>query len=276
MRLLATFLSILCVNAFATPHSTVIFGDSLSDEGRIYQLTDSLHPPAPYVEGRFSNGPVWTEYAYPNRENYAYGGAKSDWDNILEDRLGDLVVNTGVFGQVEEYLAQPRIPENMAHTTFIFYVGSNDIFAIFDDCLDDNCDDFTPLSTIVNNIQISATKLMEQGAKDIQIFGLPDLSLTPSAQSLPPSNRALLHRISYHFNKKLKKMAKKNRFYYVNTNDALLTMIKNAHEYGFINVQEACLDVKNQSICDDPNTYLFWDEVHPTTRTHQIFAGMLR
>lgn len=60
--------------------SLYAFGDSLSDNGNLFKLTGK--PPAPYYEGRFSNGPVWVEYL-PNLINrdfsaandYAYGGA---------------------------------------------------------------------------------------------------------------------------------------------------------------------------------------------------------
>src|SRR4029453_12923135 len=48
--------------ADSTPFSRIIvFGDSLSDTGNFYHLTGGF-PPAPYANGRFSNGPLWIEY----------------------------------------------------------------------------------------------------------------------------------------------------------------------------------------------------------------------
>src|SRR5690349_5751265 len=38
----------------------VVFGDSLSDTGDLFEMIG--YPPPPYVEGRFSNGLVWAEY----------------------------------------------------------------------------------------------------------------------------------------------------------------------------------------------------------------------
>ena len=37
-----------------------VFGDSLSDSGRLFAATQI--PPPPYYQGRFSNGPIWIDY----------------------------------------------------------------------------------------------------------------------------------------------------------------------------------------------------------------------
>ncbi|KAJ2358981.1 hypothetical protein H4S01_006197, partial [Coemansia sp. RSA 2610] len=39
-----------------------VFGDSLSDTGRLQAMTHGLIPPPAYWKGRFSSGPVWNEY----------------------------------------------------------------------------------------------------------------------------------------------------------------------------------------------------------------------
>ena len=41
----------------------IVFGDSVTDSGNVWELTDRKEPASPpYFEGRFSNGPVWVEY----------------------------------------------------------------------------------------------------------------------------------------------------------------------------------------------------------------------
>src|SRR5438046_2391463 len=43
--------------------SLTVIGDSLSDTGRLFRATGV--PPAPYYQGRMSNGPLWVEHFAP-------------------------------------------------------------------------------------------------------------------------------------------------------------------------------------------------------------------
>ena len=69
----------------------VVFGDSLSDNGNLYAATGGTTPLSPpYYQGRFSNGPVFTELlgftvgrytagaSVDGSVNYAFGGARTD------------------------------------------------------------------------------------------------------------------------------------------------------------------------------------------------------
>lgn len=97
-------------------------------------------------------------------------------------------------------------------------------------------------------------------------------------------------------------------FMYLDVNSFLAKAQVNPSTYGFTNIDEACIDVKlpmvtafasssfannyvlhyahtlqykdkrwaagekNYHVCETPNTYLFWDEVHPNTRAHHYMA----
>ena len=55
-------LAIFVVAAVAGPFSSiVVFGDSLSDVGNTRSATFGIYPGQYYFNGRFSNGPVYTE-----------------------------------------------------------------------------------------------------------------------------------------------------------------------------------------------------------------------
>ena len=101
-RLAATAIAVaIAAPAYAAPiadeyTSFFVLGDSLSDPGNLFAATGGETPPSPpYFEGRFSNGPVFTEYlaeGFAVSENFAFGGAQavSDDDAIpdLPEQLG--------------------------------------------------------------------------------------------------------------------------------------------------------------------------------------------
>jgi phospholipase/lecithinase/hemolysin len=62
-RLAAAALAALIAGpASAAFSNAYFFGDSLSDTGNVYTVFGPGYVPAPYYDGRFSNGPVWVEH----------------------------------------------------------------------------------------------------------------------------------------------------------------------------------------------------------------------
>lgn len=69
-------------NATKKQTSLVTFGDSNTDSGNTYRFTNNTWPADPgYHEGRFTNGPLWTEIVAKRNvmelDDYAIGGGKS-------------------------------------------------------------------------------------------------------------------------------------------------------------------------------------------------------
>ncbi len=266
-------IALLCLSCHGLAQPVVIFGDSLSDEGRVYALMEELFPdPDFYYQGRFSNGPIWAEYAFPDRLNFAYGGALANHDNIFSSDFDDLLDNTGVFDQIDEYFAQS--PDNIAETTFIIYVGPNDMLA-----MTDFDDPNTPSSIveIVDNIEASVIRLKKAGATDITVIGMADLSLTPYVRhSASLFQQRVITRATIRFNKKLIDMADALDIHYFPADEVMEAIMADAAANGLINVSDACLTVVNGEgvVCDNPDAYLFWDNVHPTTFVHGLFARL--
>src|SRR5262249_39209272 len=50
----------------------------------------------------------------------------------------------------------------------------------------------------------------------------------------------------------------------------LNAVLHNPAAYGYTNTTDELIDQVGQNV--DPNAYLFWDDVHPTTKGHSILA----
>ncbi|MEQ8663468.1 MAG: SGNH/GDSL hydrolase family protein, partial [Gammaproteobacteria bacterium] len=49
------------------------------------------------------------------------------------------------------------------------------------------------------------------------------------------------------------------------------TLLNGGGVYGFSNVFDPCYD--GSAVCADPDSYLLWDEIHPTTRMHEVIGN---
>ncbi|KAJ2586853.1 hypothetical protein EV177_009695, partial [Coemansia sp. RSA 1804] len=136
---------IVCIKGAAgapLPHkrstrSLYIFGDSLSDTGRLHTMTFGLVPPEPYWEGRFSNGPLWIEYLALLQglqlEDYAVGASESvDSHPDLFGLLPMAIPST--HDQIETFAkAHPKYVSSSssggAGDTAVLEMGGNDIIS---------------------------------------------------------------------------------------------------------------------------------------------------
>lgn len=203
----------------ATSYSgLVIFGDSLSDTGNVLSLTTAFtgtpYPSFPGAAGRFSNGPVWTEYlasglgfassanpsnllfdgttvsaiGAPGGQNYAYGGARTGLG-------GSAGATTGLLGQLVAWdnsasilgggsLTRAADPDAL----YVVMAGANDLrdirsanFASDDASRQARAD---AAAGVAQGVVGALGLLANAGARHFLISNLPDLGLTPEAAAL--------------------------------------------------------------------------------------------
>jgi phospholipase/lecithinase/hemolysin len=120
----------------------VVFGDSYNDVGNIHIIAGKLgvdYPPAPYYDGRFSNGPIWIEHvasnwglpmlpsSIPGGTDYAVGGAE-----LLQPvTLDGVLTIPSVEDQVAYYLAVNGGKAN-PKALYVIEGGGNDIIGSTD------------------------------------------------------------------------------------------------------------------------------------------------
>ena len=239
-----------------------VFGDSLSDVGNVFKLTKGIVPPSPpNFQGRYSNGPVWVEYLAAKLKlnsnldnNFAFGGATTG-DNP-EPR-------PGLLAQIKSFTATHSSADRNA--LYIIWAGTNDYL-----------NGVTDSTKPINNLAIAVKSLSAVGAKNIVVVNLPDLGKLPATRTSQRSN-SLNNLIKKHnsglsasLNGLRQELRSNVNITYLDVNSLFNQFISTPKKLGFKNVTSPCLT--KVSICDNPNEYLFWDTVHPTTAAHKLFA----
>jgi phospholipase/lecithinase/hemolysin len=290
---LTAALSLTTTFVSAAPISAVyVFGDSLSDQGNAFILTNTAFPPLPYAQ-RASNGPVAVEWlaahlgvplapAALGGTNYAVVGAATGpvtvsgssvvTDNISAVAYGvDALEGTGILNQVGSFLLSGPVtaPDT---SLFVVWGGANDLFL----------NPSAPTAAqAVGNIATAIGALYGAGARQFLVPNLPNLALTPSGLAQPPVVQAGLQQLSLGFNSGLDTalggldllpgidIARIDLF-------GLMTAISGTPgAFGITNATEACLTgnlAQGGTVCASPETYLFWDSVHPSARAHMILG----
>jgi outer membrane lipase/esterase len=245
------------------------FGDSLSDTGNAFRATGGLLPPPPYANGRFSNGPVWVE-GFPAElrlpassiDNFAVGGATSGTNNTINSTL-----LPGLSTELDRFLlTSPTLNPNRL---FIIWAGANDYLG----------GGVTNPATVVGNISTAVQRLTTAGAQQLIVFNLPDLGKIPAGAANPAQSAALTQLSAAHNNSlraSLQTISQTNpNVSIIPTDVAALfnAATTNPARFGLTNVTQPCLNTATGAICANPDTYLFWDELHPTAAGHRLISA---
>lgn len=254
----------------------LFYGDSLVDAGRTFELTDGTFPPSPpYFEGRASNGPVWAEYTAQDfaraglpTGNFAFAGAHA------RPGTGDV---PGLALQIGFSIPQLRQVRDL-DTVAAILIGSNDIFSE----AGGNRDIAKVGAAAAASVAGGAVALHSLGIDHVLFFTLPPLELTPRYTTLEPDLAARAARGADAFNATLAALIPAVKATGLSVGlfdlDGLLTdAIANPGNYGFTNVTDPCLTfgLGGFTICDDPDSYLFWDDVHPTAAAHRQIGALV-
>ena len=269
-------------------------------------------PPSPYYEGRYSNGPIWADYlaeelgltitpstdlsvfhpllplpspvtitgeglraspyfqgATTNQSiNFAYGGAQTGFigsDEQFGELIPGLLTQVGWFKKDHQRTRQSADPNAL----YIVWAGPNDYWSVENPNPEES----------VNNIETAIESLYNLGARNFLVPNLPDMGMTPFAFSggtqesdrltnLTEEHNVLLDTTLEDLGDSLTGINLISLDVYSIFNDA----ITNPEQYGYTNITEPCLDPVTLIPRGNPDDYLFWDSVHPTSITHERLA----
>lgn len=288
--LVATALAVVALapsRAQAQFSSLWFFGDSFTDVGNasgLAALNNLPNPtPPPYDQGRFSNGPVWSEnFAFrmgmpaaagpawlKAGNNYAVGGATTG-------TLGALGSPTGMQSQALQYgkdhgLADPN-------GLYVLWGGGNDLIDAVS--LASPIDRLNAVQTAAANLSLIADGLLKAGARNFLVPLLPNLGAAPQFAS-DPVESAIARSLTSVFNQLLGAGIQQLNFlpgvsaYGLNL-DNLLTNIQidaagGGQLYGITNTTTPCfllLKVDPQAC----SRAVFVDDKHPTAIVGALIA----
>ncbi|MDG3005102.1 SGNH/GDSL hydrolase family protein [Paludisphaera mucosa] len=253
----------------------VVFGDSLSDVGNTFAA--ATFPGAPYVGGRYSDGPIWVDYlaarlgiaaptpSFLGGTDYAWGFAQSG---------ADFSYPMGPMG--------PGVPNLLTQVGGFLMGGGtlNDgqlvsVWAGANDFLNNGVTDFVQ---VADNIITAITTLAAAGGTHFLVGNLPLLGMLPLTPAISDAQRAGLNMLTMAFNATLgAKIAGLQAampgldIHYFDVNAKFQQIIADPAAFGLTNVTDGAIFKTNPA---DGTGYLFWDEVHPTTAVHALIADV--
>jgi phospholipase/lecithinase/hemolysin len=278
--------------------SVVVFGDSLSDTGNFAHLTNAdfgvTYPGTSfnYGTGRFTDDTattpaahsytgVWVEQiaahfntpfavkdSLDGGTNYAYGDATTADGTSTITITGGSITIANMGQQVANYLATKPTPN--ASTLYVVFGGANDLFA-------DSSQTGVAAAAQreANLVQI----LINAGATNFVVPNLPPLGSTP--QYAGTTNAAALNTASSQFGTLLfadlqavitasAAQGMDVNITQVDLYDTFNALVANPTTYGFTNVTTSAQGLASTI---NPDTYVFWDDLHPTTGGHHVIAS---
>jgi phospholipase/lecithinase/hemolysin len=279
--------------AAATPgliERLYVFGDSYSDSGNGYALTKT--PPSPPYGSRFSNGMTAAEYMAqafgvalrfsenPDAPadaslNFAVSGAWTSHKN------NDATIDgrTGLLNQIawfEQRLKAGKARFDPDSTLFFIAIGTNDV--LFGNIA--GLDNRTLVADAMRNMETAVRFLHLTGARHIAVATIPSVNLTPRAASLPPATARAVGEAVLSLNEGYRALAIRLRTqlaadvfvlpwggYY----DELMT---NPSAFGLANAGSCIARASGAAtVCPDPQRFIFWDALHPTTAAHRVVGN---
>ncbi|KFB71292.1 MAG: Lipase 1 precursor [Candidatus Accumulibacter phosphatis] len=302
----------LSVPALAAPTGIYFFGDSLTDVGNATMVYTTLtHPPGapatvpgpPYDplggNRRGSNGKLYADIlaeglgfsATPSEtggNDYAFGGARTRYQTLGSEYKG-------ILEQVATFTAPPGPVDSGA--LYVLWGGSNNLQDIITGkAVDVNGHPIPNLSQTIGDISSAIQTLYADGAREILVPNVADLTLVPRIReqlnalaavnpAAAAAQGAQIRGLSMAYNAGLATtlgVLEQNLTgleiidfdIFSNLNE----IIANAASYGFTDTTHRCYtgdDVNftgGGTVCSNPDAYLWWDGIHPTTALHTILG----
>ena len=268
-----------------TPEYSCIvgLGDSMIDDGNLVLAAEDFAPNfgpvmPNYHHNNMTNGPVIVEYlanllgldvplpSLLGGTNYAYGAAMTSSDTYLTEDQSECYIAPANLPipstqtQVNEYISKGLDPDAL----HVISTGGNDFVPLHIEGKPPPREIFeTEIPSIVN-------QLIEAGARHIIVLRLSlENIIPPRMKAMPDEMRSTLLKQMREFSALILPLDNLPEVCVYDVTGFGKAVLENPTEFGFENVTDACISTEDSA---DQDTYLFWDQVHLTTKAHAILA----
>lgn len=279
------------------------FGDSLSDTGNMFQLTQMI-PTQPYWNGRFSDGPTWVEQVaahldHIGHHNRAWAGSTAIYQDEVDPatdasilQFFKNVLSGNLARAVRDFVREPDgYAAGMARPLYTVWSGGNDILAHLGDndtldrleaCGDDaSCPVYAELmDPVAQGIAESVVAIHNKRPGKFLVMPLPDFGIVPECQRYTNQTQ-ICHHLAMRHNEHLGQQVAQlqNQGYplvMIGIADRISEMTVDPASFGF-SALEPCVTggfygLTSSESCPNPGASPFFDWVHPSSRAHCWFA----
>ena len=232
-------------------------------------LIPTLAQPPNYYPGHFSNGPLWIEYlsqqlgfAYNQANNFAVGGSKT--------------------ADVYQMASQFVPARDVSKALFVVWAGGNDILVEIPNGYNELNWNSQILSS-VSNLSNTVVTLHARGAHNIMVPDTADITRFPLMVGTPAVQAAYIRSKIQLFNQKLAVTISSlqarfpdSKIFGCDIYSGMNLVLSHPSTYGFTKTNVAALgdtQLPNKLFGGPGANYVFWDQVHPTTKMHSLFAA---
>jgi outer membrane lipase/esterase len=181
--------------------------------------------------------------------------------------------------QVTTFLLQHLFDTVDPAALYIVWGGANDLR----DALVTVPDPFAEARQAVADLAAAIADLAEAKAVSFLVLNMPNLARTPESRMRSSAAMTQATAVSMAFNDALTtaldalEATHPITIIRLDTFTLLEEIIRTPDRFGLPNVTETCLDgnpFTGGTPCLHPETYLFWDSIHPTTTAHALLADL--
>jgi len=256
----------------------VVFGDSISDTGNFFAFTRNAFPPSPpYFQGRFSNGPLAVEYLATQlgstftllpANNFAFAGATTGTRNSIGESVNlDL---PGLTDQLDRFAVQAGTDGADPDDLHVLWAGPNNFLGLLSSRTAVDPAPFIHQGAL--DLRNALVRLATLGAENLVLPNMVNLGRLPETQAVS-QDAAVITRA---FNAAVALEVGNLSFTVTEVDLFAVTeaIATNPAAFGFTNVTTPLLPLL-ANLPDNPETFFFWDSLHPTTQGHAVLGNTL-